>query len=57
MLEDLIAELVDALNANNDILIDRAIRELRMVGLNMEAIAALSLAYIERASQNLQASE
>ena len=57
MLEDMIAELVDALNAKNDILIDRAIRELRMVGLNMEAIAALSLAYIERASQNLQASE
>ena len=55
MLEDMIAELVEALNAKNDILIDRAIREMRMVGLDMETIASLAKAYLERHSQNLQA--
>lgn len=47
MLEDMIAELVDALNAKNDILIDRAIREMKMVGLDMETIASLIEVYLE----------
>lgn len=47
MLEDMIAELVDALNAKNDILIDRAIREMKMVGLDMETIASLVEVYLE----------
>ena len=46
MLEDMIAELVDALNAKNDILIDRAIREMKMVGFDMETIASLTKVYL-----------
>ena len=47
MIEDMIAELVDALNAKNDILIDRAIREMKMVGLDMETITSLIEVYLE----------
>ena len=46
MLEDMIAELLDALNAKNDILIDRAIREMKMVGFDMETIASLTKVYL-----------
>ena len=46
MLEDMIAELVDALNAKNDILIDRALREMKMVGLDMETIVAMLEVYL-----------
>lgn len=47
MLEDMVVELVDALNAKNGILIDRAIRELRMVGLSMEEIAELLECFLQ----------
>ena len=57
MLEDLIEELATAYALVNFVLIERAYREFRLVGIEREEATALMLNAVRDNSQKLQASE